>query len=164
MAKEARDAVADFLVRKASPELVEGLTVLAGLDLPIHDERSFRDRLDEVANQADESSESGVEALRGRFEARDFPILSVESAFEKYWGELHPAGFQLPELELPEEPPDPTGPPMCEMYERAFVTRAAECACRAYVHARSLGYNSHRAAIMGYSAGKHAEETGRCRA
>lgn len=162
MVQEGRDAVADFLVHKASPELVEGLTVLADLDLPIHDERSFRDRLDEVVNQGDDTHESGVEALRGRFGARDFPILSVESAFEKYWDELHPAEFQRPEL--PEEPPDPTGPPMCEMYERAFVTRAAECACRAYVHARSLGYNSHRAAMMGYSAGKHAEETGRCRA
>ncbi len=166
MKKTDQNRIADFLVRNAPMELVEGLTVLEKLKLPIHDKYSFQQQLAEMAEQADDKSKPIIETMIGQFRAQDFPILSVENAFEKYWNKFQPFPFPFPRLvppfELPEEPR--YEPPICDVYDQTFGrgTLAANCACQAYAEAHRGGFNHLQAVVIGHFAGQRARRTGRC--
>lgn len=159
---ETESEVAEFLERNAPRDLVEGLEILEELDLPVHDRHSFQQQLDEFAAQNEEDTPPAVETLAERFDAGDFPILSMQNAFEKYWDAYQPGPFLDDTILV--EPPDPPGRPICEIYDEAFrrTPGAAECACRAYAEARRAGHSDVEAKVMGYGAGKTVRETGEC--
>lgn len=175
MKKEDQDTVADFLVRKAPTDLVEGLNVLQKLELPIHDKYSFECQLEKISEQSDDKSRLVVETIIGHFGSQDFPILSLENAFDKFWDKFRPLPlpipfprpiFPFPGPTLPPELPDRGGdePQICEVYDEAFGsgTLASSCACRSYAEARRAGYNHLQAVLIGHSSGQRARATGRC--
>lgn len=161
MQERDQSTAAEFLVRNAPEEFVEGLNVLEKLNMPIHDKHSFQRQLNEIAEKAEDESKPVVRRIIEQFEAQDFPILSRENAFEKYWDRF-PVGF--PELDLPIDPRDEPDRPICEVFDQNFGegTVAANCACRAYAEARRAGHRHFPAVLIGHSAGQRAESTGRC--
>jgi len=177
MKKVNQNTIADFLLRNVPTELVEGLMVLQKMELPIHDRYSFKCQLDKITEQADDKSKSIINEIVNQFAVQDFPILSLENAFEKFWDKFQPFPFPFPfprppfpfprpnfPPELPEEPGDE--PPICDVYDRTFGsgTLAANCACRAYAEARRVGHNHLQAVLIGHFSGQRAARTGRCEA
>lgn len=151
--------VSEFLARNVSREVVEGLNILSGMKFPIHDKRSFEAGLEEGAKE-----NKHKERLMQTFNAQDFPILSTENAFEKYFVKFQ---FPFPFPPLPFQPPIDLPdfsfrPSACDVYYRTFSGPAAECACKAYGEAIREGFNSWQATIIGHFAGRRAERTGRC--
>ena len=163
MAKESKSAVADFLLRNVSDELVDGLSELEKLKPPIHDKHTFQQQLEEIAKKGGEGSRARIAGIVDRFDGEDFPILSVENAFEKYWGKFQPAPRVPPDLTVPDFPDEP-GRPICEVYDDNFGrgTLEAVCACRAYAEARRQGLGHYQAVVYGHGAGDRARRTGTC--
>lgn len=157
-------AVCEFLIRNLSKDLVEGLNVLTTMKIPIHDKRSFEGGLEE--HSADDKYKK---QLKKMFIPQDFPILSTENVFEKYFAKFQPSPIPFPSLLLPPTDfPDFRFPPSaCDVYydrmfSGPFARLAADCACRVYGEAIREGFNSLQATIIGHFAGRKAERTGRC--
>jgi hypothetical protein len=151
--------VTDFLIRQASTDLLEGLNALSSMKFPVPDRLSFEGALEPQA-----TDDRYKQQLLLAFGAQDFPILSPQSAFEKYHAKLRlPApipALSLPPLDLPDfsERPSP-----CEVYDMTFGRGlAADCACRAFGEAIREGFNSLQATIIGHFAGRRAARTRRC--
>jgi hypothetical protein len=163
------DTIAEFVVQKAPTELIEALNVLDGLDLPVHDHRSFEQQLSEIGTNDDDDTRRVTERLINRFTARDFPILSTQNAFEKYWEISQPTLGPIPEFDIPGIGLDPIPeiPPICDLYRDIWRRHglrgvwAADCACRGYTRAARTTSDEHAIAI-GYYDGKRFIETGRC--
>ena len=157
-------AVAEFLIRNQSRDLVEGLNVLSTMKMPIHDKHSFEAGLEE--HSADDKCKKQLIQM---FIPQDFPILSTGNAFEKYFAKFQPFPIPFPPIPLPElDLPDfPSRPSACEVYHDGTFSGphaiiAADCACRVYAQARRRGENLFRATIDGHFAGMLAQSTGRC--
>jgi hypothetical protein len=152
-------AVCEFLIQNLSRDLVQGLSVLSTMKVPIHDKQSFEAELEE--HSADEECKKQLIQM---FIPQDFPILSTQNAFEKYFAHFQPLPIPFPSLPLPPiDLPDFTfQPSACDVYFRTFRRFAADCACRVYGEAIREGFNSLQATIIGHFAGRRAERTGRC--
>jgi len=149
--------VYEFLNQNLDRCLVEGLSILSTMKVPIHDKCSFEVELEEQS--ADDKLKKQLIQI---FTPQDFPILSTQSAFEKYFTKFQQ--YPLPLLPLPPiDLPDFTfQPSACDVYNRTFSSHAADCACRAYGEAIREGFNSLQATIIGHFAGRKAERTGSC--
>lgn len=165
--KKTSKNIADFLIRNTPEEVIDGLTVLEKLKLPLHDQQEFQEQMDNISEQGAEAAGPVITRMRARFEAADFPILSLENAFEKFWDKFQPFPFPVggfgPVFELP--PGDfRQQPGICEVYGETFGrgTLAANCACRSYSEARKEGLNHYQAVIFGHYAGMRAWRTGEC--
>lgn len=151
-------AVCEFLNQNLDRDLVEGLRILSIMKVPIHDKCSFEAELEEQS-----TDEKNKKQLIQIFTPQDFPILSTQSAFEKYFTKFQP--YPLPLLPLPPiDLPDFTfQPSACDVYHRTFSRPAdADCACRVYGEAIREGFNSLQATIIGHFAGRKAERTDSC--
>jgi hypothetical protein len=160
---DPRDPIADFVMRQAPKEVAAGLQLLAKLRMPLHDKRTFEAQLAEMVAKADDATKATAELVGATLDASDFPILSTESAFEKYWGKFEPFPFRvplLPPIDLPVGPVQRPG--ACEVYRKTFGPAAGDCACRAYIEALRQGMNEYQAVIVGHFAGRRAQQTGEC--
>jgi hypothetical protein len=134
--------------------------------MPLHDKQALETQLAELAGEADAGNKATVERVARMFDGSDFPILSTENAFEKYWSKFDPFPIPipipglLPPVELPAGPQE--RPSACDVYRQTFGRAAADCACRAYVEARREGLSEYQAIIVGHFAGRRAERTGVC--
>jgi hypothetical protein len=163
MAPRDNKLVADFLARQAGDDLLEALSTLAGLKFPIPDQLSF-----EAALEPQAAEDRPKKELRHAFGPQDFPILSPQSALEKYYAKLLPIppALSLPPRDLPDfqERPDVCG----DIYDHTFVdehrrpTPAAGCACRAFRQALREGFTPLQAMVIGHFAGRRMERTGSC--
>lgn len=167
--KKTSKNIADFLIRNTPKEVIDGLTVLEKLKLPLHDQQEFQEQMDNISEQGAEAAGPVITRMRDRFEAGDFPILSLENAFEKFWDKFQPFPFPIdrfgPELTLP--PGNfPERPSVCEAYDDIFGWRtpAAICACRSYAEALRAGHTLYQAIIFGYRAGEKVAGGGECEA
>lgn len=165
--KKTSKNITDFLIRNTPEEVIGGLTVLEKLKLPLHDKKEFQEQLNNISEQGDEVSGPVIRRMRVQFGAGDFPILSLENAFEKFWDKFQPFPFPVggfgPVFEIP--PGDfRQQPSVCEVYDETFGrgTLAANCACRSYAEARRGGLNHYQAVIFGHRSGEKAARTGEC--
>jgi hypothetical protein len=149
-------------MRQAPKEVAAGLQLLAKLRMPLHDKRTFEAQLAEMVAKADDATKATAELVGATMDATDFPILSTESALEKYWGKLDPFPLRIPgpPIDLPTGPVDRPG--ACQAYRETFGRVAGDCACRAYLEALRQGMNEYQAVIVGHFAGVRAQRTGRC--
>ena len=164
MAPRDNKLVTDFLARQAGDALLEALNTLAGLKFPIPDQLSF-----EAALEPQGTAEPHKKALRVAFGPQDFPILSPQSALEKYYEKLLPIP---PALSLPPRLPDfQERPGACEIYVETFrdprdpiprPTPASDCACRAFGQALREGFTPLQATIIGHFAGRRVQRGGSC--
>jgi len=134
--------VADFVMRNTPKSVIKGLGVLENLQFPIHDKYSFECQIKDISTKADKDDKPIIEKIMGQFRVQDFPILSIENAFEKYWDICPPLPFPFP---IPRFDIDISGDfreipkvDACEDYQFIFVRRyhnseAAFCACRTYL-------------------------------
>jgi hypothetical protein len=148
-------AVCEFLIKTLPTDLVEGLNILSTIKVPIHDKLSFESAIEE--HSADDKYKKNLIQV---FTPEDFPILSIQSAFEKYWAKFPVTlPFPLPPIDLPDFTFRPS---VCDVYFRTFIPSAADCACRAFQEAIREGLNSWQATVIGHFAGRRAERTGKC--
>ncbi|MCL7942261.1 hypothetical protein M8009_18440 [Halomonas sp. ATCH28] len=159
MKSQNNKAVCEFLTQNLSRDLVEGLSILSTMKVPIHDKNSFEVELKE--HSADDKSKKQLIQM---FTPQDFPLFSTQSAFEKYFVKFQPFPVPFPSLPLPDiDLPDFTfRPSACDVYARTFGRFAADCACRVYAEAIREGFNSLQATLIGHFAGRRAERSGRC--
>ena len=159
-------SIGSFLERNTPDAIVNGLTLLEKLDYPINDKCGFDDQIDKLRKKAKDGEGEVLGLVAGRFAAVHFPLLSKQSAFEKYWAGFQPFPVPLPRIQLPVPPIGPTTQPpnVCEIYDDAFGrgTLAANCACRTFVEAQRQGWRELQAVTKGYFAGRRALETGVC--
>jgi hypothetical protein len=132
--------------------------------MPLHDRRALEAQLADIAAKADDGTKATAERIGHMMDVSDFPILSIESAFEKYWSKFDPFQFRIPgpvpPIGLPVGPQQRPG--ACEVYRQTFRADAADCACRAFIEALREGLNEYQAVIVGHFAGRRAERTGVC--
>lgn len=152
-------AVAEFLVRNQSRDLVEGLNVLSTMKMPIHDKHSFEAGLEE--HSADDKCKKQLIQM---FIPQDFPILSTGNAFEKYFAKFQPFPIPFPPIPLPElDLPDfRSRPSACEVYQSYLSAMAADCACKVYADSIRQGRTKWQATRDGHDAGIRAQTTGEC--
>ena len=161
MKTQKTTTVSEFIVRNVSKDLVEGLTVLSGLNFPIHDKYSFDCALKECSTE-----QINITMLTHSFTPQDFPIFSAENSFEKYLAKFQPFPYPFPLFPLP--PVDLQDfrqtPSVCDVYRDTFRENvdAANCACRAYSEARREGFNHLQATLIGHFAGRRFVSTDTC--
>ncbi len=158
MAPRDNKLVIDFLARQAGEDLLEALNTLAGLKFPIPDQLSF-----EAALEPQGTEDQHKKELRHVFGPQDFPILSPQSALEKYYAKLLPIppALSLPPRDLPDFQERPSA---CEIYDDTFGRRtaAATCACRTFAEALRQGFTPLQATIIGHFAGRRVQSGRPC--
>lgn len=161
---DAKDPIADFVLRQTPKEIAPGLQVLAKLRMPLHDRRALETQLAEMTAKADDATKAAAERIGHTMDVSDFPILSIENAFEKYWSKLDPFQFRIPgpvpPIDLPVGPQQ--RPSACDAYRQSFRPDVADCACRAFLEALREGMNEYQAIIVGHFAGRRFQRTGVC--
>ena len=149
MAPRDNKLVVDFLARQAGDDLLEALNTLAGLKFPIPDHLSF-----EAALEPQTTEDRHKQELRHAFGPQDFPILSPQSALEKYYAKLLPIppALSLPPRDLPDFQERPSA---CDIYRSMpWPDSAKDCACRSFIEAIRAGFNPLQATIIGHFAGQ----------
>ena len=93
MKQKDQGHVADFVMSNMPKSLVKGLGVLENLKFPIHDKYSFECQIKDIFPKADDGIKPIIDTITRHFGVRDFPILSIENAFEKYWDKFQPLPY-----------------------------------------------------------------------
>ena len=164
--KKGNQSVADAVLCSLPRETKTALSVISQLNLPLHDKCSFDDQLSQISQKADESTRREISNLQNGFTVRDFPILSLNNAVEKYWTLNRPFPFPQPRPIWPEfnVPGDfRERPSISRIFQDTFDDpAAAACATKAYAEAIRLGLTEFQAIIIGMQAGNRYRETGNC--
>ena len=154
-------SVCDFLITALPEDVLGGLRILSTLKIPVHDRASLEAAL------GDSNESAGRKYILQLFTPLDFPITSVQSAFEKYFARLAP--LPIPGLRSPfreGDLPDFTyRPSACHLYDRepTFTRAQADCACRTYTDAIRAGNSELQAVVAGHFAGRRAHPVLGCR-
>lgn len=91
---DSDNLIGSFLRSLLPPETDQAYTLLASLDYPIPDMRTFRERLKRLAG-----NEAASTLLLSIFEPEDFGMDTAQSAFEKFFKRSRP--LSLPGIPLP---------------------------------------------------------------
>lgn len=163
--KKTKNNIHSIFFKCLPKQLQNHLQILDNLDLPVHDKCSFSEQLDALKGQADTSLTQAITLIDRRFTARDFPILSLENAVEKYRELFRPIPIPRPgfdyDFTLPEDIRE--RPSVCSTYEDTFDDpAAAACACRSFSEAIRQGFTEFQAIIIGMQAGNRFRDTGEC--